>query len=819
MKEFRIALVCYGGVSLAVYMHGVVKEIHKLVRASAAYDQFRNGEIKANPFNPETDTEYAYWDVLDRLEKYQPTRVVVDVISGASAGGINGIFLAKGLAYNLSQEHLRDMWLEDASMQELTTAAEQKVPWYVRWMTPFLSRVTGLKKILPEFQNAYGHLVAFTFQAVLTRAVAPPFDGDRMLRWLYDGLAEMDRRPMTGVVASPSLLPSNQTLELFVTTTDFYGYPNFMPVHDPAGRGVHDQKYRHVLSFLYDNYHSMKSELRNNAELAFAARATSSLPGGFSPAQIGDLQRVLGERMLVERETFNEDSMISRLFRNYVLAGADARKTCFADGGILDNQPFSNAIRAIAKRSATRQVVRRILYIDPHPISEPAPADGRLPGTFETLLASLSRIPKHEPVHDEIWNLNTLNRRIQRINDAVEASAPLVDRLVHEVGETNGLALVAGAETLEAWRRAVNAHAVTLELAGYASYVGFKLRSMADDLATHICSELNYPGDSGHALFVRNILQAWMTRRGLLPITQTITAEQTQFLKLFDIGFRGRRLRFLIREINNLYPRARKSIARPTIEDLDNMKHALYDLMDDYRANLAGGARAAEFHDMLQSILGEEAISERIRRGQVDPETFLNEYGERIDTYYTQLHQAIWGELAPLHLKLSSIVAGCAEWRDDIRDDFLKSFVGFPFWDILIFPLSDMGDVGELYEIKGVRLSPNDSVLLIDGGAERKLRGVRYQHFGAFFSRYARENDYLWGRLDAAERLIDILVDATLEQTEHNFSLSEFMPEKLMALDSILNAEEKHLGLMHRRIAALRKMLERTKARMAGTAA
>ena len=30
-------------------------------------------------------------------------------------------------------------------------------------------------------------------------------------------------------------------------------------------------------------------------------------------------------------------------------------------------------------------------------------------------------------------------------------------------------------------------------------------------------------------------------------------------------------------------------------------------------------------------------------------------------------------------------------------------------------------------------------------------------HFGAFFSREGRENDYLWGRLDTAERLIVLL--------------------------------------------------------------
>ena len=38
-KELRIALVCYGGVSLAIYMHGVTKELWKLLRASEARKQ------------------------------------------------------------------------------------------------------------------------------------------------------------------------------------------------------------------------------------------------------------------------------------------------------------------------------------------------------------------------------------------------------------------------------------------------------------------------------------------------------------------------------------------------------------------------------------------------------------------------------------------------------------------------------------------------------------------------------------------------------------------------------------------------------------
>ena len=33
-------------------------------------------------------------------------------------------------------------------------------------------------------------------------------------------------------------------------------------------------------------------------------------------------------------------------------------------------------------------------------------------------------------------------------------------------------------------------------------------------------------------------------------------------------------------------------------------------------------------------------------------------------------------------------------------------------------------------------------------------------YFAAFFSRRARENDYLWGRLHAADRLVDIVASA-----------------------------------------------------------
>ena len=66
-----------------------------------------------------------------------------------------------------------------------------------------------------------------------------------------------------------------------------------------------------------------------------------------------------------------------------------------------------------------------------------------------------------------------------------------------------------------------------------------------------------------------------------------------------------------------------------------------------------------------------------------------------------------------------------------------------------------------------VRVSPLDTHRLAPAGsggpptAASKLHGVALGHFGAFFRRSWRENDYLWGRLDGAERLLWLIGDTS----------------------------------------------------------
>ena len=90
-KELRLALICYGGISLAIYMHGITKEIWRVARASRSF-------YKGLP--PENRVEAAYVELLKLIETHDglKLRILPDIIAGASAGGINGIFLAQAIA-------------------------------------------------------------------------------------------------------------------------------------------------------------------------------------------------------------------------------------------------------------------------------------------------------------------------------------------------------------------------------------------------------------------------------------------------------------------------------------------------------------------------------------------------------------------------------------------------------------------------------------------------------------------------------------------------------------------------------------------------
>src|SRR5690606_11016453 len=136
------------------------------------------------------------------------------------------------------------------------------------------------------------------------------------------------------------------------------------------------------------------------------------------------------------------------------------------------------------------------------------------------------------------------------------------------------------------------------------------------------------------------------------------------------------------------------------------------------------------------------------------------------------------------------------------RHELFTAYIGFPFWDVMAFSVSQWQDLGEFDEIRIDRISPDDARMLRAGGTAATLKGIGFAHFAAFFNRRYRENDYLWGRLHAAERLIDIAHDAAGRPEIDTARL------KRRAFAAILAAETPHLLHIQDLIAELKHDVE-----------
>lgn len=814
-RELRLALVCSGGVSLAVYMHGITKEILKLTRASRAYHSVpsvadRAGKSFADTTAPdvrEHDTETVYFDLLKALGAHVDLRVLVDVIAGTSAGGINGIMLARALAHDLPFDGLRKIWFEEADVTRLLAADKKATKWSKWFLKPIIWMLTrGVLSPMAPDPEIRAKLSIF----LRSRWFEPPFDGHHLTDALYDALNRMGD-PAT---PSSSLIPAGQELELFVTVTDFFGYLRNIPIHDPPM--VSEREHRHVLEFRYRRWPGgdQQSDLdrTNLAGLVFAARATSSFPGAFPPMQIAELDRVLRRRGAAwpRREAF-----FKRNFTHYLRAGMDPGKTSFVDGSVLNNKPFAEAIRSIQGRSAYREVDRRLIYIDPHPIQPPPPPDGEPPGWFRTLKDAVSDIPRFQPIYDDLDWVNRFNQQVRRIKAVIDAARPDIGQMVASiVSSAPGAAL--NADDMGDWRDAANA--VAARNAGYAyeGYVRQKLAAVIATVGEGIAVLCGLSAGSVEAGWVTAAVMDWARAGGVYPEDGALPRADpgadpdamppwVRFLVSFDAGFRERRLRFVIRGLNLLYAdlpasgpaeRARDL----TAERLDTLKRHFYDALGLLRRvgkpDEASPAAAKLVVDAFSGLVG--ALSE-------DPHDTPEAWRARNRDPVARAIQCLGNEmnLAATDHQVDLIFAGLepGDWPPAARDELLVSYIGFSFWDVLTFSVTDGRELGEFEEIKVDRISPEDATAIRTGGTAATLKGTEFGHFGAFFSRAYRENDYLWGRLHAAERLIDIVCDAVPEADAATIDRAAL---KTRAFHAILDTERNHLHTVKPLLNSLR---------------
>ncbi len=718
-KELRIALVCYGGVSLAVYMHGVTKEIWKLARASRS---FHAGEMAQAP------VERAYRDLLGDIEqKHQlRLRVLPDILTGASAGGINAVFLAQALFSGQSLEPLTELWLENADVEKLLDPAARPFSRAAKvWAMPlvwWLLRRPGnmvSESVAAETREEVRGKVSMLIRS---RWFEPPFSGPGFSRLINNALTAMRE----GETTAP-LLPPGHPLDLLVTATDFRGHREMLRLNSP--RVVEESEHRLPIGFRAPTPASPGGQLAHPYELTLAARATASFPGAFPALRLAEIDALGSEEGAAPWD--NRTEFIKRIMP-IQYADGNAEHVSLIDGSVLVNAPFAGAMAGLSARPAQREVDRRFVYIDPRPDRGGAlERDLAKPvGFFPAIFGSLSTIPREQPIRDNLEVLEAQSREAANLRDIVAALRPEVESAVEKLF---GRTLFLDRPTprrLANWR--ARAQQAAAQNAGYAfhSYAQAKMVGIVERLSELIFAALP-EAELSDPEPIRMRLRQELDARGLRSLADAgggASEQAIAFMRAHDIAFRVRRLRLLARRLS------REWDADPDFPDdgVEQAREAVYKTLALYYERDTTAALGNDFPAIAALVMS-------------DPGAVLDALATR--------------RLLPeVDAEAERILAEALEQMDKpLRRRVQLTYLGFPFYDVATLPLLRNERLTEFDPVKVDRISPEDALSIRQGGTSATLRGIEFFNFGAFFSRFYRENDYLWGRLHGAERMVDLV--------------------------------------------------------------
>lgn len=756
-QEIRLALVLYGGVSLAIYINGIVQEFLELVSATAP---------GAPP--PAADSPGAVYRRLGQLlgwargpdfgvpaEAPVTTRFVVDVVSGTSAGGINGIFLAKALATGRSMAPLEALWVREADLDLLLNdKGSQTEPW-------------------------------------LRQAGAPQglLNGGRMYIKLVEAFNAIDEAP---VCAGGAALADE--IDLFVTTTDIRGAE--API-ELANTVATEKVHRHVFHHKFATAHASGAPINEflapaNPALAFAARCTSSFPFAFEPFTLADANRLLAARW--PGVSLDAGGLLGD-YAAWNVPAAEWPGIAFGDGGYLDNKPFSYAIAALKARRADAPVVRKLIFIDPAPeVPAPRQGDPPKPDALENTIAAAFTIPRYETIREDLQSILDRNRRIERqkvITDAAESDFALMTTLDYHAPAW---------DDLPPERRDL-ARYIAVYGPGYGPYHRLRVAAVTDDLAELVTRVAGLQENSDEAVATRKLVAAWRERRYTAYLREAPPAvlapagppplPESIFLRDFDVDYRLRRLQFLLHKADDL--------ARP---DLDRDEASLstgVDLATALRGE-AGWTRFVQALGTLRVELGGiltelrrvgrtlrsrgagNPVAGAVRATHLDPARLrallapsragllegLNAADvEALDNVARVLEGELRAAFTEAGRRLTRLLepAAAAGPREGemtpeaaAAECLLAYHRAFELYDMTRYPVLSTLDVGEAAPVEVIRFSPRDARSLVDetdlARGRRKLAGTSLYNFGAFLRRTWRENDILWGRLDAAEQIL-----------------------------------------------------------------
>jgi patatin-related protein len=809
-RETRFAVVMYGGVSLAIYIYGVAKELYSMVRATARTKSAADGkEYYLLNDGQLSDVERVY----RKLGVSLGTKFVVDILSGTSAGGINAIYLAKALVNGQSLNLLKDVWLEQGDISNLINDKD--------------SVIRGLEPNNPP-------------RSLL--------NSPRMYYFLLKALHDMDKEKDR--IASPDgLSPFVEELDLNITATDIRGLHVDLPISNAR---VQELKYRHVFRFHYstmeaagwESESAKKAALSNAADtsneysndfiqdnnpfLAYVARCTSSFPFAFEPMRLDDIKHVLKLRDFEGNYKYTPERW-DDFYKDYSKAGDEFPIRSFGDGGYIDNKPFSYATEALLRRRADQPVDRKLIYIDPSPEHPEISPNGERPDALQNVMAALLSIPRYEPIREDLERVIERNRLIARMNEVIR-HIDFVPGLKKEVKEWQ--------KNPSQWAgKFFDKELIDWLGISYATYHQLRVASVLENLNTTFLRAFKWEESGGRADDFQVLMEGW--RHHYYAVDPQLAAthwSENDILFRLDTTWRMRRIVFLQNIINTLLQalpsdnespasdphelekaiaqanqilktgKIRKAISSFKSEELRKELTAIkYQINDAYGHLRARGRKARSRTVMsskhadtdmqnyvgeltgLKALLDGSQLKELAKEAQnileknAVPSPALAEVFAQIERTTSALAEHLpnkerRGYVCQTMSNVSRIVITALGGRapkekaKDARTPIQKCLSHyhdtFEYYDMLIFPVYYGTNVGESDETEIIRISPEDADSLVNekGNSKRKLAGTTLMNFGAFFAREWRENDMLWGRLDAAECVIKAIMQESEER-------------------------------------------------------
>lgn len=825
-QEVRFAVVMYGGVSLAIYINGVAQELLRMVRATAP--DVKDGKPLSQTELSGSERVYRKVSQLlaarcdpshDPTDERPPTRFVIDAIAGTSAGGINGVFLAKALANGQNIDELQQLWVREGAIEKLLNDRRSVDPPLSLKMPP--TALLNGQRMYFELLKAFDGM----------DAVGTPGNGSRSL---------VDE------------------LDLFVTSTDLRGIT--LPIR-LADEIVFERRHRNVLHFVYSKDGQGRNDFvqPNNPFLAYAARCTSSFPFAFEPMTLRDIDAVLDVHppYASDGSSRSNSEKWQHFFRDYAQAGGlrtvPFPRRSFADGGDLDNKPFSFVIDTLSRRVADVPVQRKLIYIEPSPEHPEDEVDiARKPDFLENVLDALSSLPRYETIREDLQRVVERNRLIIRLNRIMEGMEEDELSAKEKAGASaSSLGKLALEDTGQLWSKPdlTDAEWATLDLGdmlrrkgrGYIAYNRMEIAALTDELANLVARVAGLDEDSDDFLVIRALVQAWRERTYTADRTYSDTRPtMNSFIHAFDLSYPLRRLRFLQQKADQLYRldnkalpilqrhaaghwrtgtelsaensksfrdelrrikrdlktqydslrklgrnlRSRyteKQVASPSDSSLavSPIYQQIQDLIKVIYANLNGDPRLPAHQQLLDHFLG----TDKSQNGNGPKETVqeqavrkANELLSKATVWsaFQQLASKLEQELKPMEdidaacLKILGPSAALSSPASAAHEALLHYYQNYDDYDMIMFPILYGTDIGEAAIVEVFRVSPEDAKGLINERSTkcRKLAGTALGHFGAFLEKLWRQNDILWGRLDGAERIITALLPANDQQTK-----------------------------------------------------